>query len=106
MSDWTLGRKLAGGSVLSFSLLIIIGIVSFRCIVKLSTDADWVTHTHLVLERIAQLAGDVKDAQRGERGYLLTGDEAFLEPYTQGSTEVFRTAQELRRLTADNQGQQ
>ena len=105
-NNWTLGRKLAGGSLLSFTLLIIIGLVAYRCIVKLADGSEWVTHTHIVLERIGEVANDLKDAQRGERGYLLTGDEQFLEPYTQGTTNLFQVTQELRRLTADNPHQQ
>jgi methyl-accepting chemotaxis protein len=106
LDNWTLGRKLAAGSLLSFALLIIIGVVALRCIAKLADDSEWVTHTHLVLERIGTVGGDLKDAQRGQRGYLLTGDEDFLEPYTRSSTEIFQTVQELRRLTEDNPHQQ
>jgi CHASE3 domain sensor protein len=106
LNNWTLGRKLAAGSLLSFSLLIIIGVVSYRCIVKLAEGSEWVTHTHVVLELIGRASSDLKDVQRGERGYLLTGDDAFLEPYTLGRAEVFKTTQELRALTIDNPRQQ
>jgi CHASE3 domain sensor protein len=48
----------------------------------------------------------LKDAETGQRGYILTGDEAYLEPYHAGSGEVLNVVRELRKLTADNANQQ
>src|SRR5262249_29674603 len=40
------------------------------------------------------------------RGFLLTGEERYLEPYESGSKAVDRHVQELRELIADNRNQQ
>jgi signal transduction histidine kinase/CHASE3 domain sensor protein len=48
----------------------------------------------------------MKDAETGQRGYLLTGNDAYLEPYVQGSTGVARVVDRLRVLTADSASQQ
>jgi CHASE3 domain sensor protein len=94
--------KIAAGFALSSLLLIVIGVVSFTSFSKLTTTSEWVTHTHEVLEHTVNVMGDLKDAETGQRGYIVTGDETYLEPYTSGSTQVDGVIRELRQLTADN----
>jgi methyl-accepting chemotaxis protein len=104
--NWTFGRKIAAGFALSLVLLIAIGGVSYFSITKLTRTSQWVTHTHEVLEHIDRVLGLLKDAETGQRGYLITGDEAFLEPYHTGTAEVPDVVKDLRKLTADNPNQQ
>jgi len=106
IDNWTFGRKIAGGFALALVLLIAIGAVSYRSFAKLAATADWVTHTHQVLEHISGLYGQLKDAETGQRGYLVTGDETYLEPYQTGSATVSNVVKELRKLTADNPNEQ
>jgi methyl-accepting chemotaxis protein len=106
IDNWTFGKKIAGGFAIALVLLITIGTVSYRSFVKLATTAEWVTHTHQVLEHVSGLLGQLKDAETGQRGYVITGDEAFLEPYQTGSASVANVLKELRQLTADNPNQQ
>jgi methyl-accepting chemotaxis protein len=103
--NWTFGRKIAAGFALSLVLLITVGGVSYRSITKLTHTSQWVTHTHEVLEHIDRLLGFLTDAETGQRGYLITGDEASLEPYHRGSGQVLDVVKELRKLTADNPNQ-
>jgi methyl-accepting chemotaxis protein len=106
IDNWTFGRKIAAGFALSFVLLMAVGAVAYTNINKLSSTAQWVSHTHEVLEHIAGVLSLLKDAETGQRGYLITGDEPFLEPYRTGSGEVLNVVKELRKLTADNPAQQ
>ena len=39
--------------------------------------AERVAHAHIVLEDIQGLLSDLKDAETGERGYIITGEEAY-----------------------------
>jgi len=106
IDNWTFGKKIAAGFALALVLLIIIGTVAYTSINKLTSTSQWVTHTHEVLERVAGVLSMLKDAETGQRGYVVTGDEAFLEPYQAGSGEVLNVVKELRELTADNAHQQ
>jgi len=106
IDNWTFGRKIAAGFALSFVLLMAVGAVAYTSINKLSGTAQWVTHTHEVLEHIASVLSLLKDAETGQRGYMITGEEPFLEPYRTGSGEVLNVIKELRKLTADNPAQQ
>jgi CHASE3 domain sensor protein len=103
---WTFGRKIAAGFTLAFLLLLAIGAVAYRSISLLTSTSKLVTHTHQVLEHIAEVLSLLKDAETGQRGYVITGDEAFLEPYQTGTTDIHSVVKELRELTADNPNQQ
>jgi methyl-accepting chemotaxis protein len=106
IDNWTFGRKIAAGFALSSVLLIAIGAVAYTSINKLTSTSQWVIHTHEVLEHIVGVLSLLKDAESGQRGYVITGDEAFLEPYHTGSSEALNVVKELRKLTADNPTQQ
>jgi CHASE3 domain sensor protein len=106
IDNWTFGRKIAAGFALSLILLMAIGTVAYSSISKLTTISQWVTHTHEVLEHIAGVLSALKDAETGQRGYVITGEDAFLEPYHTGSGEAANIVKELRKLTADNPNQQ
>jgi methyl-accepting chemotaxis protein len=106
IDNWAFGRKIAAGFALSLILLVIIGSVAYANISKLSRTSLWVTHTHEVLEHIAGVLSALKDAETGQRGYVITGDESFLEPYRTGSSSVLNVLKELRKLTEDNPRQQ
>jgi methyl-accepting chemotaxis protein len=103
---WTFGRKIAAGFTLAFLLLLGIGAVAYRSISALTSTSQLVTHTHQVLEHVAEVLSLLKDAETGQRGYVITGDEAFLEPYQTGTGNVHTVVKELRELTADNLNQQ
>jgi len=65
---------------------------------------SWVTHSYQVMVEIRGLRSTLEDAETGQRGYLLTGDETYLEPYRLAVRieQSFRLS--LRKLTADNAG--
>jgi len=106
IDNWTFGRRIAAGFALSLILLITIGAVAYTSINKLMSTSQWVTHTHEVLEHITSVLSLLKDAETGQRGYVITGEETFLDPYRTGSGDVPNVVKELRKLTADNPHQQ
>ena len=103
---WTFGRRIVVGFTLPLLLLLGIGAVAYRSISSLTSTSLLVVHTQQVLEHIAAVLSLMKDAETGQRGYLITGDEAYLGPYQAGIASVPTVIKELRRLTADNPDQQ
>jgi len=72
-----------------------------------NTDAaGQVTHTLEVQARLAGVLSQVKDAETGQRGYLLTGQESYLDPYRNARSGLDGELEALARLTADNPTQQ
>jgi len=106
MASWTFGKKIAAGFALSFVLLAGIGAVAYRSINTLAQNSRSVAHTHDVLEHLAVVLSLLKDAETGQRGYVITGDESFLEPYQAAGIALPKTIVGLRDLTSDNPTQQ
>jgi PAS domain S-box-containing protein len=71
-----------------------------------ASDAEWVAHTNIVRMKLSATLKDILDVETGARGFALTGEDSFLEPYTTGRNAVARDLTALRLLTADNGGQQ
>jgi methyl-accepting chemotaxis protein len=103
---WTFGRKIAAGFTLAFLLLLGIGAVAYRTITSLTNTNQLIIHTHKVLEDITAVLGLLRDAETGQRGYIITADESFLEPYQSGVAGVSAVIKDLRQLTSDNAHQQ
>jgi methyl-accepting chemotaxis protein len=103
---WTFGRKIAAGFALSFLLLSAIGTVAYRSISVLTNTSHLVTQRHEVLEHVAEVLSVLKDAETGQRGYVITGEDSYLEPYNSAVANLPKILSELRELTSDSPSQQ
>ncbi|MFI5247246.1 MAG: PAS domain S-box protein, partial [Nitrospirales bacterium] len=61
---------------------------------------------HAELLGIERIYSTAVDAETGQRGYLLTGEERYLEPYRQALSRVDREREQLQTLLADDSAQQ
>jgi diguanylate cyclase (GGDEF)-like protein len=66
----------------------------------------WVNHTHNVIIKTEKFLSYIQDTETGQRGFLLTRNPAYLEPYIDGRVKSIEYLDELRILTSDNPGQQ
>src|SRR5271165_31803 len=66
----------------------------------------WVEHTYDDVHTVDEVALALRDAETGQRGYLLTHDDSYLVPYNDARDRVALLQGDLRRLTADNPVQQ
>jgi methyl-accepting chemotaxis protein len=101
-----IGARILAGYGLALLVVAAVGIVAYRATVELVDSADWVTHTHKVKEGLSSLLSALKDAETGQRGFVLTGEERYLEPYAASIKVVDQYIQNLRELTGDNPAQQ
>jgi methyl-accepting chemotaxis protein len=101
-----IGTRILVGYGLALIVVGAVGIVAYRAISELVDSADWVTHSHKVKGALADTLSALKDAETGQRGFLLTGEERYLEPYTEALKVVSGDIQGLRDLTSDNPRQQ
>src|SRR5713226_1911354 len=98
---WSIGTKIGGGFALALTILVVVGVVSYRSTTRFIEDAERVTHTHEVLEQLEVSFSLMKDTQRGERGYVISGQERFLEEYHAGLGRIDQEFKHIRNLTAD-----
>ncbi len=91
---------------ISLLLVIISAVASYSSITNLLTSQKNVEHTNLVLSKLDSVISVLKDAETGQRGFLLTGNDDFLEPYNGAIPKAHRLITEIKDLTADNSLQQ
>jgi PAS domain S-box-containing protein len=91
---------------LAIALILGAGFLSFRSFEALSGVQQLINHTLTVLNTIDELTGALADAETGQRGYLLTGDSKYLEPYQAAVTKIPGILGLLQHLTMDNPSQQ
>jgi signal transduction histidine kinase/CheY-like chemotaxis protein len=72
-----------------------------------SSNADrWAAHSLMVRQASGHLFSLVQDAETGQRGFLLTGNDSYLEPFYTAQKEIPPAEATLRALTSDNPAQQ
>lgn len=103
---WSIGAKIGSGFALALIILLIIGTASYRSTVRLVDTAGWVAHTHQVLAKLEKLLSHLKDAETGQRGFIITGEERYLQPYDSAVAELDKAYADVKELTKDNPLQQ
>src|SRR5688572_21371013 len=104
--NWTFGKKVGAGFALAGVVLLVIAVVGFRSTVQLLENDRWVDHTHEVRRELALLLAEIVDAETGQRGFVISADESFLQPYEAARTRIPQTVGRIGTLTADNPEQQ
>jgi methyl-accepting chemotaxis protein len=90
-------------------LLLIMGITSGMNYMKLGFIEEtnhWTDHTYAVLEAEAGILAGMVNQETGVRGYLVSGDKNFLQPYRDGITAYEQAFTRIKQLTSDNPTQQ
>jgi signal transduction histidine kinase/DNA-binding response OmpR family regulator/CHASE3 domain sensor protein len=82
------------------------GAVAYLNFQTLKHDSALVVHSGDTLTALEDVLSTVKDAETGQRGYLLTDRESYLAPYNAAAQEIGPRLETLRRLTIDNPTQQ
>ena len=80
--------------------------ISYFSMIKLTSNNYWEKHTYEVIIKADNVISDLQNAETGQRGYVLTGQETFLAPYTESLKNIYTDFQTLDTLTKDNLVQQ
>ncbi|MCP5500514.1 MAG: CHASE3 domain-containing protein [Leptospiraceae bacterium] len=100
--------KLKIGTRLLIGYAVVLGVMFFTgslVIYNLRTiqgSFKWVIHTDEVLRNTEKLKKSIIDMETGERGFLLMGKEAYLEPYVKGYQEFQMLLVAQKKLVSDN----
>ncbi|WP_315760153.1 response regulator [Sphingomonas sp. Y38-1Y] len=98
-----LGTILGIGGALLFFLLS--GALAYSNIQALRGDTARVVRTHEVITELGNLLSAVQDAETGQRGYLLTGNERYLEPYQQALARTEASVATIEAMTSISSAQ-
>jgi len=99
-------KNLIIGFSISLLLLLVSSVASYNSIQHLLENNKLVSHTDSVILRLEMVISTLKDGETGQRGYLLTGKENFLEPYNGSEEKAINELNTVKFLTLDNEVQQ
>jgi PAS domain S-box-containing protein len=95
-------RKLTTAYAVAFAVLIIDFIITFWNLNAIDKTWDALARSHDVETGLDDVLSNLRDAETGQRGYLLTGDERYLEPYTSSHAAVAASIAHLRSLLSND----
>ena len=98
--------KMIGAFALVIAISVIVNVLSWSSLSFQQTANRWTVHTYEVLEQVDAMVAAMVDRETGVRGYLLSGDEGFLAPYTAGTENYQKAFDTVVKLTSDNATQQ
>jgi signal transduction histidine kinase/CheY-like chemotaxis protein/CHASE3 domain sensor protein len=94
------------GLAAALAFFFISGTVAYRDTRTLRDDNQQIVHSHAVITSLDALLSTAQDAETGQRGYVLTGDEKYLAPYKNALAEIGPDIEAITTLTQDNPTQQ
>jgi PAS domain S-box-containing protein len=98
-------NKAAGAFGAALLLFVVLLWLAHWNIQAANAAALWRERSHETRAEIRELLMDAVNAETGQRGFLITGDESFLEPYQAALSGLPRHFRELRRLTETDPAQ-
>jgi len=105
-----LGPPLPTGTFVAFVIavvaVVLVAFLSYSALRGSSDSARRVTHTLEVLEQLQALLSTLQDAETGQRGFVLTGEESYLEPYNSAKTALPGEFKSAHALIVSNLEQQ
>ena len=102
----SLKKNVIAGLIVVFLALIANAILSYQATNTLAINEKRVTYTHEVQTHLEATLLTLTEAEKGAWGYVITGDELYLESYRQAVAEVDPKLNRLSQLMADNSRQQ
>ncbi|MBA2605771.1 MAG: CHASE3 domain-containing protein, partial [Acidobacteria bacterium] len=97
-----LERQIKFAFVLALLLLLTIGFFAYHSTNSLNEAINWEKHTQEVLLELDETLYLILDAEASGRGFVLTNNESFLEPYKQTAATLDANLKRLQTLVADN----
>jgi methyl-accepting chemotaxis protein len=102
LTDIGIRAKIMVGGLIPVGLaavLLIVVLVNFR---SMSKSMLWVDHTHRIIRQTMETQADTMALLAWLRGFLLTGDERFMEEYKRKESKIDQEFSELKRVGADS----
>ena len=97
-----LGMKVSAVNIITVIIFLIVCGVLFSAMAKLADNQKWVIHTYEVISDADKMLASMVDQETGMRGFLVTGNDDYLEPYENGKKEFYILVDELKNTVNDN----
>lgn len=105
--QWSIEKKTIVMLGLASLILVSLNVFFYWSFIQQKETTERVAKSRAILRKLESLFSTVKDAETGQRGYLLTGQASYLEPYHSAIKKLKPQVEELQTLTkADSKQQQ
>lgn len=104
-SNLKVSKKISLGYAIILTLMIIISIVVYSSINTIIRSANLVEHTYEVILKAEQVSQALVNIETGQRGFMITGQDDYLEPYNVGIKQFSTFINKGQELTSDNPAQ-
>ena len=104
--NWSTTSALNKSLGLAMMILVVNGVLTIGSLLTLVAADGWVIHTVEVGQKLERVLSMLTDAETGQRGYLLTGDDDDLAAYRESLSTIPPSLEDLAGLTSDNSRQQ
>ena len=105
-ASWSISRKLMAAFAAVIAAILVSSAILYDRLRVIEDAKNWRVHTTEVLDTLQTAMDAMLDQETGIRGYLITADERFLEPYHKGSNGFTAAMRKVKDLTSDNPNQQ
>jgi methyl-accepting chemotaxis protein len=102
----TIGRKILFSYGVAMLFMAATGITAYLSMARVVGANEWVRHTYLVIENAKEVRANLVEIESAYRGYVLTGDERYLDSIKSAQARLAQSRGLLRTLTADNPSEQ
>lgn len=104
-SSWMrqIGRRLV--VIVSLALVLLTAVAALILMQGINRQIEDVTHTYEVRNQARELTIALTEAESSQRGYLLTRDESYLDPYRRAATSIESRLLSLIAVTQDDPAQ-
>ena len=92
--------------VLSLIIILALSYLLYESYVRSNAQNRRTEHAYKVILQTSELENFIKEAETGQRGYLLTNDSLFLQPYLRIRNDIKPGYDSLKRLVTNNNQQQ
>ncbi|MES2386974.1 MAG: CHASE3 domain-containing protein [Bacteroidota bacterium] len=105
MRDSGFNRNMLVWFSVSMLSMVLVFMASLKIVDKTRDSDHWVRHTFEVIIALERLGSDMKDAETGVRGYMLSRQEPFLKPFDDSQDRIPYDIAVLDSLVTDNKDQ-
>ncbi|MBD2158593.1 response regulator [Leptolyngbya sp. FACHB-16] len=102
VNRFKIGTRIGAGFALGIAILTTLGVVSYRTTTNLIRNSQQEKDSYQVLGYLNELEAELANAETGQRGYLITGEPRYLEPYNNALKAIDNKYEALRQLTTND----
>jgi len=98
----TVGQQIAAGYASVIVIMVLLSVLGLRANHRFMESSHLVAHSYQVMALLEAIPANMRAAEMGTRGFVITGQDSFLEPFKEGEANIHKVLEELRQKLSDN----